>query len=66
MTYPHMQNLSGEAKAEADQGKVGGERVSIVARSRIRLAVVASSGEKLSISKEMSKSSPTQFAGGKK
>jgi len=58
--------LSAEAKAEADQGKAGGSIVSIIARSRIRLAVGASPGLKLSMSKEMSKSSPTQFAGGKK
>ena len=49
-----------------NHGSVGTDRVSIIARSRIRLAVVASSGEKLSMSKEMSRSSATQFAGGKK
>ena len=51
---------------KVDQGKAGGERLLIVARSRIRLAVGASSGEKFNISKETIKPSPTQFAGGKK
>ncbi len=47
-------------------GNDGSESISIVARSRIRLAVGASSGEKLSMSKETIKLSPKQFAGGKK
>ena len=51
---------------KADHGEAGGERVSIIARSSMSEASAASSGEKLSMSKEMSKSSPTQFAGGKK
>ncbi len=51
---------------KADQGKAGGDRFLIIAWSRIRLAVGASSGLKLSMSKETIKPSPTQLAGGKK
>jgi hypothetical protein len=51
---------------KADQGKLGGERVSIITRSRIRDASAASPGLKLRMSNETIRLSPTQLQGGKK